>query len=91
MNREDILLDIAQTLGCRVDQIPGDLTDRQLNSVLGLAQGTAEVKRCKGTLEIVSYKIGRSRRTPLSALIQFKLDQISKQVDDLGSVGGQAA
>jgi len=79
MNREDILLDIAQTLGCAVDEIPGDLSDKELNPVLGLAQGTAEVKRCKGSLPIPSYKVGRSRRTPLSAVIKFKLDQIKQQ------------
>ena len=88
MNRTDILLDIGQTLGCPVEEIPGDLSDRELNRILGLAPGTAEVKRCKGSLPIPSYKVGRSRRTPLSAVIKFKLDQIADQTNVVDSQGG---
>ena len=76
MNRNDILLDIAQTLRCAVEDIPGNFPDTQLNPILGFAQGTAEVKRCRGDLPIPSYKIGRSRRTPLSAVVNFKLSQL---------------
>ena len=83
MNREDILLDIAQSLKCAVDEIPGDLADTQLNPALGFAKGTAEVKRSRGDLPIPSYKIGRSRRTPLSAVIKFKLAQIQCQYDGM--------
>ncbi len=88
MTREDILLDIAQTLGCAVDELPGDFLDKELNLILRTAQGTAEVKRCKGSLKIPSYKIGRSRRTPLSAIVQFKLDQIADQANISDSQGG---
>lgn len=88
MTREDILLDIAQTLDCAVTEIPGDFLDKELNLILRTAPGTAEVKRCKGSLNIPSYKIGRSRRTPLSAIVKFKLDQIASQADALDSLGG---
>jgi len=84
MNRQDILLDIAQTLRCKVEEIPGNFPDIQLNPILGLAQGTAEVKRCRGDLPIPSYKIGRSRRTPLSAVIAFKLSQMQEQCEGNG-------
>jgi len=90
MTRADILLDIAQTLGCPVENIPGDLSDKELNPILGFASGTAEVKRCNGSLPIPSYKVGRTRRTPLSAVIKFKLDQISAQSDKSNEFGGVA-
>lgn len=83
MNREDILLDIAQTLHCAVEEIPGNFPDTQLDPILGLAQGTAKVKRCRGDLPIPSYKIGRSRRTPLSAVIAFKLAQLVEPGDEM--------
>ncbi len=89
MTREDILLDIAQTLGCSVGEIPGDFLDKEVNLILRTAQGTAEVKRCKGSLEIPSYKIGRSRRTPLSAIVKFKLDQIASQTSPSNSRGAK--
>lgn len=76
MTRNDILLDIAQSLKCAVEDIPGDLSDKQLNCTLGFSKGVAEVKRSRGDLQIPSYKAGRIRRTPLSAVIAFKLDQI---------------
>jgi len=79
MTRDDILQDIAQSLKCSVENIPGDLSDQQLNPALGFAKGVAEVKRSRGDLPIPSYKVGRSRRTPLSAVIQFKLSQIQEQ------------
>jgi hypothetical protein len=81
MNRNDLLLDVAQALKCEVQDIPGALSDSQLNSVFEWARGTAAVKRSRGDLPIPSYKIGRSRRTPLSAVIKFKLDQIQGQYD----------
>ncbi len=77
MNRQEILLDIAQTLNCSVKEVPGDFPDKQLNAIFGLAQGTLEVRRSRGEIDIPSYKLGRSRRTPLCAVIQFKLSQIS--------------
>lgn len=83
MNRDDILLDIAQSLKCATHEVPGDLVDSQLNTALGFKNGTVEVKRCRGDLEIPSYKIGRSRRTPLSAVIAFKLAQINEQLEGM--------
>jgi len=84
MTKDEILCDVAQSLGCDVSKVPGDLADSQLNKVLGLADGTVEVKRCRGSLEIPSYKVGRSRRTPLSAVIAFKLSQINGQLEGMG-------
>ena len=86
MNRQDILIDIAQSLKCSIRGIPGDLTDTQLEPVLGFSKGVVRVKRCRGDLPIPSYKVGRARRTPLSAVIKFKLDQIQEQAESLGLV-----
>ena len=86
MTRDEILLDIAQSLKCSVEDIPGDLADTQLDPALGFSKGTAAVKRSRGDLPIPSYKVGRARRTPLSAVIKFKLDQIQEQAESLGLV-----
>jgi hypothetical protein len=83
MNRDDILRDVAQTLKCKIIDVPGDLSDKQLNSVLGYSQGTAQIKRCRGDLLVPSYKVGRTRRTPLSAVVAFKLAQIQAQQEGM--------
>ena len=83
MNRQDILEDIAQSLGCEAQQVPGDLADQDLAKVTGLTYGTIGVKRSRGDLRIPSYKIGKNRRTPLSAVIKFKLDQIQEQLEGM--------
>ena len=82
ISREDLVADIAQSLNCAIEGVPGDLTDVQLEKVLGYAKGTAAVKRCRGDLPIPSFKAGKTRRTPLSAIVQFKLSQIQEQANE---------
>lgn len=72
-----LLKDVAKSLG--VDDagvMPADLTDKQLDAVFNLANGTTAVKRCRGDFPLPSYKIGRSRRTPLFSVIEHKLNQL---------------
>ncbi|NKB60964.1 MAG: hypothetical protein GKR95_02080 [Gammaproteobacteria bacterium] len=83
MKDEDLRIklveDAARALGMSAETIPADLTDRQMDKVLGLARGTAAVKRCHGNFPIPSYKIGRLRKTPFSSIIDFKLEQLERQ------------
>ena len=83
ISEKNLLQDIARALGCSVDELPANLTDKQLQKSIGLAPGTIEVKRCRGGFPIPSYKVGRSRRKPLSAVIKFKLDQIQDQLEGM--------
>lgn len=76
LTKQDLLEDLARALGLTVSTLPANLTDPQVEKGLDLASGTVAVKRARGDFPIPSYKIGRCRRTPLSALIKFKLDQI---------------
>ncbi len=76
--RAKLIEDAARVLGMEVDSIPADLTDRQMDKVLGLARGTAAVQRCHGRFPIASYKIGRLRKTPFSSIIDFKLSQLKQ-------------
>ena len=75
--RGSLIRDAARSLRIRPDDVPGDLTDKQLDAVLGLAKGTSAVKRSRGDFPIPSYKIGRTRRTPFSAVIDYKLSQLA--------------
>lgn len=81
ITRQDLMRDLAQSLKCEIEDVPGDLTDTQLEKALGYAKGTIGVQRSRGDLTIPSFKAGKSRRTPLSALISFKLEQIARQLD----------
>jgi len=74
--RDKLERDAARSLNVSMKELPGDLSDMQLDRVLALAHGTTAVKRCRGDFPIPSYKIGRARRTPLSAVIDFKLNQL---------------
>ena len=82
ITEENLLEDAARALKLRVDDLPANLTDPQLEKTLDLASGTVAVKRTRGTLPIPSFKIGRSRRTPLSAVIEFKMSQIKEQYQE---------
>jgi len=76
LTEQDLLQDLARALYLTVETLPANLTDPQLEKSFDLASGTVSVKRARGDFPIPSYKIGRSRRTPLSAVIQYKLKQI---------------
>jgi hypothetical protein len=86
LTEANLLADIARALLLSIDSLPANLTDKQLEVCLGLAVGTIGVKRCRGNFPIPSYRIGRARRTPLSAVIEFKLAQIQEQVKQLEGV-----
>jgi|GEM_PF-1532854 hypothetical protein len=79
ISRQDLIADIAQSLQCPVQEVPGDLRDFQLEKALGYSKGTAAVKRTRGDMPIPSYKAGKTRRTPLAAVIEFKMAQIQQQ------------
>lgn len=83
ISRQDLIADIAQSLQCSVEEVPGDLRDYQLEKALGYSKGTAAVKRTRGDMPIPSYKAGKTRRTPLAAVIEFKLTQIKQQYQGL--------
>ena len=78
--RSKLLGDAARALNTSLEEIPGDLSDKQVDAVFGLAKGTTAVKRCRGDFPIPSYKIGRARRTPLSAVIDYKQKQLETDV-----------
>ena len=76
LTEQNLLEDIARALALTTRTLPANLTDRELEISLGLAKGTVSVKRTRGDFPIPSYKIGRTRRTPLSALLDFKMSQL---------------
>lgn len=76
----DLLNDTARALQVPVESLPANLTDHQIEKSFDLADGTVPVKRSRGDWPIPSYKVGRSRRTPLSAIIAFKLKQLNSEV-----------
>ena len=76
LTEQNLLEDIARALALTVKTLPANLTDQEIEICLGLSRGTVSVKRSRGDFPIPSYKVGRTRRTPLSAVIDFKASQL---------------
>ena len=83
LTKQDLLEDTARALNLPLEALPANLTDPELEKTLDLANGTVAVKRARGDFPRPSYKIGRSRRTPLSAVIAFKLTQLNEQLQGM--------